>query len=258
MFGNRNRFPLIDAFLGRFAGSMSNYEKDFLKARASVSRSFECYDFNQIAQSGAQYGVWTVAATSTGTTWAALAEPGGWLRYVTGASVATAGGQIFGNTKFWNGTKGAGMASLIRVSAVTDVRIEQGFVDVAPANNTTVINFASNSFNSVTTGAVYMYDNGVAASTTQTGLFTVGTSTAMQTVATSTNRYDSAATLFVAIEIIGTTVKLWLGPDNLPTATITSAFAASEAWVPFVGVKSASGSKNFDIDALWTWTNGRN
>lgn len=251
MFGNRDPFPLIDSWLSRFKGK--GYERDYMKARMSRSRSFTEHDFLG-ALAGTVTGQWTISATSTATTWAILGESGGWIRGVTGASVATAALQIYGPGKFFNGTNGAGFASLIRLSAVTDIRLEQGFVDVSPANAVTAINYASNSFNSVTTGAVYLFDNGVAASATVTGLFTVGVSTAMQTVATTANQYASGVTLFVAMEIVGTTVKLWTGNDRSPTAVITSAFAASESWLPWIGIKGLGASKNVDIDALWTWS----
>lgn len=254
MFGNRNPFPLTDRFL-QSIGQRSR-EQDFLKARASASRSFEFDDFTN-SVSGDVTNRWSISATSTATTWAVLAEPAGWIRGVTGASVATAALQIYKPTKFWNGTTGAGFASRIRLSAVTDIRLEMGFVDVSPANAVTAVNYASNSFNSVTTGAVYLFDNGVAASTTVSGLFTVGVSTAFQTVATTTNRYASGVSLFAAMEIIGTTVSLWVGDGNQPIAKVTSAFAATESWIPWIGIKGLGASKNVDIDFLAHWTNGR-
>lgn len=256
MFGTRNKFPLIDSFVNRFAGSASNYEREFMKARMSRSRAFIENDFMHSVAADIT-NKWTVLATSTATTWAVLAESGGWVRGVTGTSVATAAVGLHGANKFYNGTNGAGFASLIRLSAVTDVRIEQGFVDVAPAVSVTAVNYASNTFNSVTTGAVYLMDNGVAASSTVSGLFTIGVSTAFQTVATSTNRYASGVTLFVAMEIVGTTVKVWAGNDNEPIATMTAAFAATESWVPWFQVKGLGASKNVDVDALATWTIGR-
>lgn len=256
MFGNRNPFPLADAFIRSF--TQRGREHDFLKARASKSRSFETYDFNQAAQSGAQYSLWTVAATSTSTTWAALAEPGGWLRGVTGASVTTGALQLSGNTKFFNGTKGAGMATLIRLSAVTEVRLEQGFADVVPAVGTNVVaSLTSSTMNSVTTGVVYLYDH-VSGTGQTTGLYAIGSSTGVNQLATTTMRYDSAATLFVALEIKGRKASLWVGDGANPIAEIALATTAADSWAPFINVKTSSGSKNVDVDCIWTWTDGRN
>lgn len=254
MFGLSTPFPLSIARLRKFTGKGPRY--DFLATMASKDLSFEKYDFNIKALDTTNQ--WTVGATSTATTWAVLAEPGGWIRGVTGASVATAALQLSIPQKYWNGTRGAGFASLIRLSAVTDIRIEQGFADVLPAVATHAVNVASNAFNSVTTGAVYLFDNGVAASSTVTGLYTVGVSTAFNAVTTSTNRYASGVTLFVALEIDGTEVRVWAGDGDAPVASHVGAFAASESWLPFINVKGLGASKNVDIDCLWTWTLDRN
>ena len=253
-FGNDSPFPLSDAFVSRFTPSRG-FEQDFLKARASRSRSFECFDFNVKALDTTNQ--WTVAAGATATTWAVLAQPGGWIRGVTGASVATGALQISIPTKYFNGTLGAGFASLIQVSAETEVRIEQGFADVLPAVGTNVINsLASATFNSVTTGAVYVYDQ-ISGTGTTTGLYCIGSSTTGNKVATTTNRYASGTTLFVAIEVIGRNALLWLGDTNTPVAVATNGTNAADAWLPFVNVKTSTASKNLDIDCIWTWTNGR-
>lgn len=254
-FGNDSPFPLDDDMLKKWG--QRGWMMDFLKARASMSRSFEFDDFtNSVAADVTNK--WTITATSTATTWAVLAEPGGWIRGVTGASVATAALQIHKPTKFWNGTAGAGFASRIRLSAVTDIRIEQGFVDVSPANATHAVNVASAAFNSVTTGAVYLFDNGVAASSTLTRLYSVGVSTAIQSVTTTTNRYASGVSLGVIMEIDGTTAKLWIeDAGSQPLAVIHSAVAAAESWVPWIGIKGLGASKNVDIDFLAHWTIGR-
>lgn len=252
-FGNDSPFPLRDEFISRFK-STRGWEVDFLKAHAARSRSFEKYDFNRSVAADVT-NVWTVGATSTATTWAVLAQSGGWLRGVTGASVATGAVQLSGISKFFDGTNGAGFASLIRVSAETEVRIEQGFADVIPAVGTTAVNLASSSLNSITTGAVYMYDH--TGSTTTTALYTIGSSTAVANVATTTNRYASGSTLLVAMEISGRTAKLWVGDVSQPTVAVATATTAADTWLPFVQVKTSSGSKNFDIDTLWTWTLSR-
>jgi hypothetical protein len=255
MLGNTNPFPLFDRFLESFQPKGRRY--DSLAMRAGLSRSFELHDFNNSVAADVT-NKWTGGATSTATTWAILAEPGGWIRGVTGASVATAALQIYGPQKMFNGTAGAGFASRIRLSAVTDIRLEQGFVDVSPAVATTAINAASVAFNSVTTGAVYLFDNGTVASSTVTRLYTRGVSTAVQSVTMSANSYASGVSLFVAMEVYGTTARVWVGDSpGGPAAEIQSAVVASEAWVPWIGIKGLGASKNVDIDFLATWTVGR-
>ena len=254
-FGNDSSFPLHDGMMSRWA--QRGYMLDFLKARASASRSFETHDFNRSVTADITNN-WTVAASSTATTWAMLAEPGGWIRGVTGASVATAALQLYAPNKMWSGATGGGFASLIRLSAITDIRLEQGFADVMPASATTMVNTASNAFQSATVAAVYLYDNGVSASTTVTGLYTVGASIAFSAVSTTTNRYASGVTLFVALELDGQTAKLWIGgPSGGPLAVKHSAIEAATGLFPFINVKGLGATKNVDIDTLWTWTNSR-
>ncbi len=255
MLGSSTPFPLFDSVIRKFTGKGPRF--DHLAMRADGSRSFEKHDFNRSVGADVT-NVWTVAATSTATTWAMLAEPGGWIRGVTGASVATAGLQLYAPNKMWNGTTGCGFASLIRISAITDIRVEQGFADVIPAVSTTAVNLASNAFQSVTVGAVYLYDHLTASvSVTTTGLYTVGASVAYSAVATTTNRYVASTALFVAVEIDGTTVRMWAGSPGQPLATKTAALEAATGLIPFIAIKGAGATKNVDIDALWTWTKSR-
>jgi hypothetical protein len=234
------------------------YEMDFLRARASVSRSFEVHDFNRSVTADITNN-WTVGASSTATTWAMLAEPGGWVRAATGASLATGGVSLSAPNKMWNGTTGCGFASLIRLSAITDVRLEQGFADVLPANATTMVNLASNAFSSTVNAAIYLYDHVTASvSVTTTGLYTVGTSVAFSAVATTTNRYASGVTLFVALEVDGGTAKVWVGPPSGgPLAVKTSAVTLATGMVPFIAAVTSGATKNVDVDTIWTWTLGR-
>lgn len=255
-FGNDSPFPLHDDMLKRW--SRRGWMMDFLKSRSKVSRQFDEFDFCVKALDTTNQ--WTATNTSTSTQWAVLAQAGGWIRGVTGASVATAALQLSIPQKYWDGTRGAGFASLIQLSSVVEVRLEQGFADVLPAVSTTVINsLASATFNSVTTGAVYVYDQTSGASTT-TGLYMIGSSTAGNKVATTTQRYDSAATLFVALEVNGRNAQLWVGSPGGPVpllAAQVNGTNAADSWLPFINIKTAGASKNIDIDCLWTWSLSR-
>lgn len=253
MFGSSASFSLSDRILRKFTGKGPRFE--YLATMAIKSRQFFKDDFDGKALNTTD--TWSITATSTATTWAVLAEAGGWIRGVTGASVATAGLQIYNPNKFWDGTRGAGIASVIRLSAVTDIRVEIGFGDVIPANSVTAVNYASNTFNSIASGAVYLFDNGVAASTTVTGLFTIGVSTAFNAVSTTTNRYASGVALFVMLEIDGTKARVWAGDGDNPVASYAGAFAASESWLPFINIKGLGASKNVDIDYICTWSLSR-
>jgi hypothetical protein len=255
-FGNAAPPPFTDKILRKFTGKGPRY--DFLAARSRLSRQFDEFDFCVKALDTTNQ--WTATNSSTSTQWAVLAQAGGWIRGVTGASVATGALQLSIPQKYWDGTRGAGMATLIQLSDVTEVRLEQGFADVLPAIGTTVVNsLASATFNSVTTGAVYVYDH-VSGTGATTGLYCIGSSTTGNKVATTTQRYDSAATLFVAIEVYNRNAYCWIGsPTAAPVlvAAATPATNAANSWLPFINVKTNTGSKNVDLDCFWTWSVGR-
>ncbi len=252
-FGNDSPFPLSDAFLNRF--KTRGYEMDFLKARASMSRSFEHYDFNVKALDTTN--VWTVGAGSGATTWAVRAEAGGWIRGTGGTSSAVSGLQLSIPQKYWTGTSGAGFAALIRLSDISECRLTCGFADALPSVNTKIINsMATPTYNTATAGAMYMYDH--QATTTTSGLYTIGTSSTAAKVVTTTNRFVNATTLFVAVEVNGTGAMLWLGNNSAPIAVQANAVTAADGLLPFIEYQQSDGtSSTCDIDALWHWTNGR-
>lgn len=253
MFGNLNPFPLADGFIQSFM--QKGRHRDFLAARASTSRSFEHYDFNIKALDTTN--VWTVAAGSGATTWAVRAEAGGWIRGVGGTSSAVSGLQISIPQKYWTGTSGAGFAALIRLSDISECRLTCGFADALPSVNTRIVNsLTTPSFNTATAGAMYLYDH--TGTTTTSGLYTIGTSSTAARVATTTNRFVNATTLFVAVEVIGRTARAWVGNGNNPLASQTNAMTPTDGLIPFIEYQQSDGStSNCDIDTIWTWTNGR-
>lgn len=253
MFGNLNPFPLSDRFIQSFM--QKGRQRDFLASRASVSRSFEHFDFNIKALDTTNQ--WTVAAGSGATTWAVRVEAGGWIRGTGGTSSAVSGLQLSIPQKYWTGTSGAGFAALIRLSDISECRLTCGFADALPSVNTRIINsMATPTFNTAAAGAMYMYDH--QATTTTSGLYTIGTTVTAARVATTTNRFVNATTLFVAIEVNGASARLWLGNGNGPIAAQSAAVLPADGLIPFIEYQQSDGnSSTCDIDTIWTWTNGR-
>jgi hypothetical protein len=251
MFGNLNPFPLSDRFIQSFM--QKGRQRDFLAARASATRSFEHYDFNIKALDTTNF--WTVAAGSGATTWAVRAEAGGWIRGTGGTSSAVSGLQLSIPQKYFTGTSGAGFAALIRLSDISECRLTCGFADALPAVNTKIINsMATPTFNTATAGAMYMYDH--QATTTTSGLYTIGTSSTAAKVATTTNRFVAATTLFVAVELNGTVARCWVGNGNGPLAATSNAVTPSDGLIPFIEYQQSDGvSSTVDVDALWHWSN---
>lgn len=250
-FGNDSPFPLSDAFIGR-TGAVRGYMQDFMKARASKTRSFETFDFNVKALDTTNQ--WTVAAGATATTWAVRGEAGGWIRGVSGTTAATSGLQLSIPTSYFTGTSNAGVAFLWRPSVITETRFELGFVNALPSVNTNVVNsLATPTFNTTATAALFVFDH--TGSTTTAGLYTDGSAVAAQKTALTTQLPVAATTHFVAIEVIGQTVMLWLNDVSAPVATLTSAVTAADALIPvFAHKKSDTTTSNVDIDTIWTWS----
>lgn len=261
-FGSDSPFPLSDAFLTRGWPS-KGYQQDFLKARASRSRSFEAYDFNIKALDTTNQ--WTVAAGGTATTWAVRAEAGGWIRGVTGTTTASAALQISIPQKYWTGTANAGVAFLWRPDVVQGVTYEMGFVDALPAINTTVINAdtAAPTFNTSVDVAMLLYRHtgNATAAPDSVGLYAANSSAAttqrsLQTVATLGAKPGPAAATeyFVAIELQGANVLCWMGDLSAPLV-LNNGITAANGVLPFFAVKgNNSTSKNADIDAIFTWS----
>lgn len=251
MLGNQNPFPLSVRNLDLQVGNARI--KDFLALRCDRDYAVEKYDFNRSVAADIT-NTWTVAAGATATTWAMRAEAGGWIRGVSGTTAATSGLQMYIPTAFFTGTSTAGVAFLWRPSVITETRFEMGFVNALPAVNTAIVNsLATPTFNTTATAALFVFDH--TGSTTTAGLYTDGSGVAAQKAAVTTNLPVAATTHFVAIEVVGQTVMLWLDNNPAPVATLTSAVTAADALLPaFSHKKSNTTTSNVDIDTIWTWS----
>lgn len=201
--------------------------------------------------------VWTIGASSTSTTWAKLAAAGGFLRGVTGTSIATGALQIQASDKYWTGTSYGLMACLFKVDDITDVRIECGFADVLPAVGTTVVNsLTSHTFNSVVQTASFVYDHVTSsASVTTTGLYTIGTSVAGSSVQTTTYRPSAATNYLVVVEIDEGNAFLYTGDYTEPLAVARSKISPGTGMFPYFAIKNTAGaSKTVDLDFLYAWS----
>lgn len=250
MASGQEPFALARQQLKRIGGKSPL--RDFLDYLAVRDVSLEVFDFNIKALDTTN--VWTVGAGATATTWAVRAEAGGWIRGVTGTTAATSGLQLSIPQKYWTGTSKAGMAILYRLSSVSEIRFEAGFVDALPSVNTTVVNNMSTpTFNTTASAALWMFDH--TGSTTTSGLYTDGSGVGAQKAATTTNRPAAATSHFVAIQTDGQTAMMWAGDSPQPVASLTSALTAADGLIPVVSVKkSDTNSANVDIDAIILWS----
>lgn len=228
IFGNGHRLDALRMLMLRDWGGVSPVN-DFL------TKAFDTTNF------------WSVASGATATTWAVLAEVGGYIRGITGTTAATSGLQLqYGAQKYYKGQYGALLQCLLKISAITEIRVEIGFVDALPAVNTSIINSLSTpTFNTTASAAVFVFDH--TGSTTTMGLYGIGTGVAANKTAV-TAPAPVADTLYpVTVLLINSKALLFLGDADVPAASVD--IKNSDGLIPVISVKgSNTTSKNIDVD----------
>lgn len=251
MAGGQESFALARQQLKRIGGKSPL--RNFLDYMAIRDVSLERHDFNLKALDTTN--AYSVDAGATATTWAVQEEAGGWIRGVTGTTAATSGLQLqLAGKKYWTGTSNAGMAIIYRTSAITEIRLEMGFVNALPSVNTTVVNsLTTPTFNTTATAALYVFNH--TGSTTTSGLYTKGSAASAQKSLFTTGRPVADTAHFVVIQVIGSTVLCWTSDSAQPQTSLTSGITAADGMIPVVSVKkSSTDSANVDIDMIAAWS----
>jgi hypothetical protein len=165
---------------------------------------------------------WSVANGAGATTWAVLADVGGIHPRRHRGDRRDSGLQLqYGAQKYYKGQYGAVLHCLLRISAITEIRVELGFVDALPAVNTTIVNsLATPTFNTTASGAVFVYDH-TGSSVTTMGLYGIGTGVAANKAAVTAPAV--AATLYsVTVLLLNGKALLFLGDADVPAPASTS------------------------------------
>lgn len=247
MFGTSFPFPLTSRNLRKFLGKGPQF--DYLSMMAERNFAIDKFDFNVKALDTTNQ--WTVAAGAGATTWAVRGEAGGWIRGTTGTTAATSGLQISIPTSYWTGTSKCFMAILLKLSDISEIRVETGFANALPSVNTVLVSsLGSAALNTATSAALAVYDH--TGTTTTTGLYTAGSSASAAAIATTTNRPVNNTPLFIAVDVSGTAVRLWVGDGDAPLAIAPAGITAADALLPVVSIKSSdTSSSTVDIDTVW-------
>lgn len=179
----------------------------------------------------------------------------GWIRATTGtAGDDTASASIIGPAIYF-GTRNPGIEIRFRpVTAVTEARIEMGFIDVVPGSTKSAINSLTvPSVNtSVVEAALYVYNH--TGSTTTNELVTIGSSISAQKATFTPPTAIAAATAYtVRLQVVGgTDVMIWM--DGQLMGTLRAAIAGSVGLCPWARVSASNGtSKSLEIDYIETW-----
>lgn len=182
----------------------------------------------------------------------------GWIRATTGtAADDTTTCSLIGPKNYY-GDRNCGIEMRVRpITAVTETRIELGFVDVVPGSNKPVVNsLTTPSVNtSVVDAALFVYDN--ASSTTTTELVTIGGSiTAAKTAITMPTAVTAATAFTVRIQVLANRVTCWIDGARVAShdTGATDYIEGGNAVAPFALIRASNAtSKSLDIDYIRTW-----
>jgi hypothetical protein len=264
--------PLSRRELRKLGGASGMY--DFLNHFARRDTVWHFDDFDQDTIVLDRYAVANGGGASAAS-FATSVQRDGWIRATTGtANGDTASASLIGPAIYY-GDAMCGMEVRFKpITAITETKIEIGFVDVVPGSTKSVVNSVSTpSVNtSVVDAALYSYRH--TGSTTTNQLITIGTSiSAQKTNFTPALAIAAAKTYTVRIQIsgvrgsiadydadpdnpaiapLGNNVKMWF--NGILVATHTAAIEGGSAIAPwFYLAASDTTSKSLDIDYLHRW-----
>ncbi len=250
------RHPLSIETLRRkmgVGGPLFEYMKHF--ASRDVVRHFD--DFLGDTINLDDYAVATGGGAASAV-WAINVQEDGWIRATTGtAGDATTTMSLIGPAIYY-GDRNPGMEVRFKpITAVTEVKIEMGFVDVVPSSNATVVNSVTTpTVNaSVVDAAVYHFRN---ASSVITNTFaTIGTTiSAAKTAFTPPTAVAANTKYRIRIQLIGNTAYLLM--DDVLVASHKTAgtdyVEGGNPLAPWIAVQASNGtSKSLDVDYIDRW-----
>lgn len=234
-------------------GPLFDYLKHF--ARRDVVNHFDDFLVDTLNT------FWTAVANGGGASAASFTvnvQENGVIRATTGtANDDTASASLIGAAN-WYGDRNCGIEIRWKpITAVTDVRIEMGFVDVVPSSNKPIgNNISTPTVNaSVVDAAVYLYNE--SSSTATSELLTIGTTiSAAKSTFTPPTTIAAGTYNVVRLQLIGNQVFLWMDGQLMAShaAAATDYVEGGSALAPFVYIKALSAtSKSIDLDYVHVW-----
>lgn len=209
---------------------------------------------------------YSVAAGSTATTWAIVSGgQNGLVRGISGTTAATSGLQLYRPGANFLSAQNIGIEVYFLSSVVTETRFEIGFVNALPSVNTTIVNSLSTpSFNTVTDGCVYCFDDHSSTVTSElVTVSSVSSGQANKVTASPANAMVAATFQHVRLELKGNNAFLWLNGFLVAQQTGTGASSAvnpATGLIPVImsHLKSNTTTSNIDIDYVRVWSDRLN
>lgn len=250
----RYGFPLSRQELGKFKAYGPEYEfLDFFTKDCFHYMDDFAGDTIDLDQYAVANGGGAAAAS-----FAINVQEDGWIRATTGtANGDTTTCSLIGPAIYY-GDRHAGLEMRFKpITAVTETRIELGFIDVVPGSNKPAVNvLATPTVNtSVVDAALFVYDH--TGSTTTTQLTTIGTTfTAVKTAVTMPTAIAAATKCTVRIQLTINQVRLWVDGQLVAQHSTagTDYIEGGNPVAPFMLIRASNAtSKSLDVDYLRTW-----
>lgn len=234
----------------------------FLERFAIRDMVYSFDDFDQDTINLDRYAVANGGGASAASFAITVAEDG-WIRATTGtANDDTASASLIGPAIYY-GDRHCGMEVRFKpVTAITETRIEIGFLDVVPGSNKPAVNsLTTPSVNtSVVDAALYVYNH--TGSTTTNELVTIGSSiTAAKATFTPPTAIAAGTIYTVRIQVVDNRAFLWM--DGKLVASLntgaTDYIEGGSAICPWFYIKALNAtSKSLDVDYLALWKDRAN
>jgi hypothetical protein len=238
----------------RRVGAANSPLNQYLRRFASHSKRYFRDDFEGDTINLDNYALGNGGGASS-VAFAANVQEGGAILATTGtANDATASESLI-MPLTWYGDRFAGMEVLFKPSALTEIKVEIGFIDGVPASNTSgVNNISTPTFYSADAALFHFNHTG---STTTCGFYTVGsTSNQPDAVTAITSTVSSSAWNRVRVQLFTNNAACWLN-GQLVANHHTDANGYVEGGValaPWVYVRANSAtSKTLSVDQIEVW-----
>jgi hypothetical protein len=252
-----NGYPLSRAEIRKFQGRGAMQE--FLDFYAAADVLFNKDDFDVDTLNT----FWTAVAGGGGASQANFAvnvQEDGWIRGTTGtANGDTTTTTLISALNFYGDRNAGCMIRWKPITAITETRIELGFVDVVPGSTKSVVNSLTTPTvnTSVVDAALSVYDH--TSTTTTNELVTIGSSiAAAKTTHTPPTAIAATTKNVIRIQLVTNFVYLWMdGVLQVSHATPgTDYVEGGDALALFALIRASDAtSKSLDIDYFMWWKN---
>lgn len=245
---------LEQRYVDRAAGARNSPLNRYLTRFASHSTRYFRDDFEVDTINLDNYALGNGAGASAVAFAIAVVE-GGTIIGTTGTANGVTASESLIMPLTWYGDRNAGMEVIFKPSALTEIKVEVGFIDAVPGSNTAGINNIATPTFFAADGALFLFDH--TGSTTTCGFYTVGSTTGQPDAVTAvTSTLSSTVWNRVRVQLIGNNAMCWMN-GQLVANHQTDADGYVEGGValaPWIYLRANSAAtKSLSVDQIEVW-----